>query len=227
MAITDATNYSNGTASRLVKTGSGAIAGIYVNSHTSGTLEIFDGISDQLSYEGAVATGTLVIESLPTDGMLVVVGSQYRFKDVLTDPNDVKIGADEAECALNLSRAVRGGPGAGTSFHVGTIANPDVLTSITTPGTLDISARVAGTAGNSLTAYGIDDESHVYFTPDGGDVFSPGVTLSGGEDPVHQICTTITLASGPQAVSFPEPIAFHNGLYVKKGGTINFTVLYY
>lgn len=42
MAITDAVKYTNGTTSQAIKSAPGAFYGIIVNSHTSGTLKLWD-----------------------------------------------------------------------------------------------------------------------------------------------------------------------------------------
>lgn len=49
--------YRNLTASALVKTGSGKIAGIVVNSHTSGTIKVWD----NTSAAGAVLFNTITL----------------------------------------------------------------------------------------------------------------------------------------------------------------------
>jgi len=45
MAVLDLAKYNNGTASALIKTGQGALHGVIVNSHTSGTLKFWDNTS--------------------------------------------------------------------------------------------------------------------------------------------------------------------------------------
>lgn len=42
MAVLDLAKYANGTASALIKTGQGALHGVIVNSHSSGTLKFWD-----------------------------------------------------------------------------------------------------------------------------------------------------------------------------------------
>jgi hypothetical protein len=37
---------------------------------------------------------------------------------------------------------------------------------------------------------------------------------------------TITLAAGPQVLSFPAPLEFTGGLYFTEGGTADITVIY-
>lgn len=45
MKIRDSASYTNLTASALIKTGAGVLKGIIVNSHTSGTLKLWDNTS--------------------------------------------------------------------------------------------------------------------------------------------------------------------------------------
>jgi len=47
--------YTNATASTLVKTGAGAFYGIVVNSHTSGTMKLWDNTS---------AAGTVILNTI-------------------------------------------------------------------------------------------------------------------------------------------------------------------
>lgn len=41
----DSYKYTNGTASALIRTGGGTVAGVIVNSHTSGTMKLWDNTS--------------------------------------------------------------------------------------------------------------------------------------------------------------------------------------
>lgn len=45
MKVRDAATYTNISASTLIKTGAGVLKGIVVNSHTSGTLKLWDNTS--------------------------------------------------------------------------------------------------------------------------------------------------------------------------------------
>lgn len=45
MAAIDGAQYSNKTASALIKTGSGTVAGFIINSNSSGTLKLWDNTS--------------------------------------------------------------------------------------------------------------------------------------------------------------------------------------
>lgn len=41
----DSHKYTNGSASALIRTGAGTVAGVIVNSHTSGTMKLWDNTS--------------------------------------------------------------------------------------------------------------------------------------------------------------------------------------
>lgn len=45
MAVTDNVKYLNGTTSQAVKSAPGALYGVMVNSHTSGTIKLWDNTS--------------------------------------------------------------------------------------------------------------------------------------------------------------------------------------
>jgi len=47
----DSYKYTNGTTSQLIRTGPGQVAGVIVNSHTSGTMKLWDALT---------ATGTVI-----------------------------------------------------------------------------------------------------------------------------------------------------------------------
>lgn len=121
------------------------------------------------------ATGTVTVTLVPQELDTVTIGSvTYMFTD-LSDPtsaNEVLIGATQTETAANLSAAITAGVGAGSTYSVGTVANPDV-TSSPSGTSVTITARVAGVAGNAiaLSATG------------GGDVTVPA-TLTGGVDQI-------------------------------------------
>lgn len=46
---------TNGTASALIKTGGGSVAGVVVNSHTNGTMKLWDNTS---------AAGTVIVNTI-------------------------------------------------------------------------------------------------------------------------------------------------------------------
>lgn len=56
--------YSNLTASALLKTGTGTVAGIIINSHTSGTVKLWD----NTSAAGTVICNTITFSAVATTG---------------------------------------------------------------------------------------------------------------------------------------------------------------
>ncbi len=64
--------YINGTASALIKTGDGTLRGIIVNSHSSGTLKLWDNTS---------AAGTVIMNtfSFPTGSGVYMFGDGISF----------------------------------------------------------------------------------------------------------------------------------------------------
>ncbi len=81
----------------------------------------------------------------------VSIGGQvYTFNTLLTDTaNNVLIGADATAMGANLAAAINGGAGAGTLYGTGTVANASV-TAVAALGIVTVTARTAGTAGNSI-----------------------------------------------------------------------------
>lgn len=81
----------------------------------------------------------------------VVIGGQtYTFNTSLTDTaNNVLIGADVTAMAENLTAAINAGTGAGTKYGTGTVANTSV-SATSALGVVTVTARTAGTAGNSI-----------------------------------------------------------------------------
>lgn len=81
----------------------------------------------------------------------VVIGGQtYTFNTSLTDTaNNVLIGVDVTAMGDNLAAAINGAAGAGTLYGTGTVANTSV-TAVAALGVVTVTAKVAGTAGNSI-----------------------------------------------------------------------------
>lgn len=86
----------------------------------------------------------------------VTVGSTvYTFKTALstgpTVANQVLIGANIAAAVTNLTAAINGSAGVGTTYSVGTAANADVTAVANTgSGTVTVTAKVPGAIGNSI-----------------------------------------------------------------------------
>lgn len=96
------------------------------------------------------ATGSLSFNGNSLDGETVTIGATvYRYVSVLAQAYDVLIGATASITINNHIAAVTAGAGAGTVYGNGTAVHPDV-TAAASPGKMDVTALVAGAAGNSI-----------------------------------------------------------------------------
>lgn len=116
------------------------------------------------------ATGTITFSSTgPVDGETIQIGSQvYTLKTAAADPFDVTISATPSTMASNLSAAVNAGAGSGTAYGTGTTEHPDVSAG-PSAGVVTITAKVTGTAGNSIAL--VEDATNTAVS---------GAVLSGG-----------------------------------------------
>lgn len=101
---------------------------------------------------GVKASGTLTLTGQPLDTETVTIGTKvYTFLDTLTNTDGyVHIGATAEESADNLRNAINGGPGRGTDYATATTDHPDVTATDGAGTTVVITAKVDGTAGNSI-----------------------------------------------------------------------------
>jgi hypothetical protein len=211
-------NYFNTTASGQVKTGPGTLYGVIVNSHTSGTLRFNDGTSTTTS-AGVKATQTLTASGVFTAGETVTAGDvTYTIVTTLSSPavrNEVLRGANAAATIDNLKAAINGDAGAGTTYSLGTVANPQVVATTNTDTTQVVEAYTVGTAGNTIIT-----------TETCANAAWGAATLAGGAEPSLLMINTITLAAGPQVLNFGVGVNFYAGLYFTEGGTADITVIY-
>lgn len=117
---------------------------------TDGTsLQYYNGV-------GSFATATLTLNSVPSNGDTVTLGSTtYTFNTVLGGANSVLIGVDVQACLTNLADAVAATAGQiGSTVGTGTVVNPDASFEVTEPadGTGVATALAAGTIGNSIAS---------------------------------------------------------------------------
>lgn len=209
-------HYANGTASAQVKTGVGRVAGVIVNSHTSGTFRLNDGESGTTS-AGVKATQTLTTTGTFSNGETVTVGDvPYTMVTTLSGAkNEVLIGASAAASLDNLKSAINATAGEGTTYGTGTVANPKAEATTNTATTQVVAAYDVGTYGNDIVT-----------TETAANASWGDTTLGSGAEPSTLINNTYTVATGSQVVSFPEPVEFVRGLYITVGGTIDYTVVY-
>lgn len=166
MAEISGAQFRNLSASEVVKTGVGKVYGIVVNSHSSGTIKLYDGVDNTA---GAKATGTLTLSGaglVPaahatttltstgtnvTDGGTVTIGSVvYRFKDTPAAIKDVQIGASASATLDNLKAAINGSGTPGTEYFAGTTAHPLIIAGAKNSTTIKLWSRTYGTANNTL-----------------------------------------------------------------------------
>lgn len=100
------------------------------------------------------ATGTLTITPANNalDTETVTIGTKtYTFQTTLTDVNgNVQIGVDGSTTLDNLIAAINLGAGAGTLYAASTTLNPDVSAAAGALDTMDVTAKIGGTTGNSI-----------------------------------------------------------------------------
>lgn len=199
----------NITESALIKTGTGKLRGVIINSHTSGTLKLVDGLyngaaaSGVLTSSGAMvpadyAIGTLTSDATAVaDGATVVVGATggtsitYRAKTTPVQAYDVAIGstADGSAFLANLKKAINGtGLGDGTDYYAGTAVNPDIVAGALTSTTLVVAFKTIGTGGNAYTT--TETSTHLSW---GGATLAGGVTAAGATITIGSITYTVTL----------------------------------
>lgn len=130
----------------------------------------YGGGTAQFTLQGTAATGTLTGVGNVLNGETVTIdGKVYLFETVLTNVDGhVLIGVDLAASLSNLAAAIVLGPGAGSVYASATTLHPTV-TATSTPTTLEATAKVVGTSGNSITT-----------TETSATLSWGGATLSGG-----------------------------------------------
>jgi len=213
--MTSGALYLNGTTSQQVSAIPGKVYGVIVNSHTSGTLRLNDGIGGTTS-AGVKATQTLTASGVFLNNETVTIaGLVYTFKTTLTGAKDeVLIGVSAAASLDNLKSAINATAGEGTTYGTGTIANNYVTATTNDDTTQIVEAIRIGEYGNAFTT-----------TETGADASWGAGTLTGGVNVNKIVVNTYTLSAGSQVILFPEPVVFNSGLYLTKGGTIDYTVI--
>lgn len=167
--------YLNLTESGIVKSGQGKLHGVIINSHTNGTLKLYDGTEggaqatstltsagacvpashgqNVLTSTGAMVAGTHAVSVLTGDaiveGNVVVIGTKtYTFKAIPdTSANEVGLGASTEEALTNLYNAINGNYGSIVA-HTQVVATAHDATTVTVRG------RVAGTSLNTVATTG-------------------------------------------------------------------------
>lgn len=100
------------------------------------------------------AVGILTLTGLPLNTETVVLdGKTYTFQDTLTDVDgNVHIGASASESIDFLIAAIMLGAGAGTAYADSMTVHPSVVAVAGAGDTMDVTAHVKGTSGNSIAS---------------------------------------------------------------------------
>ena len=208
--------YKNLTASASIKTGTGVVSGVIVNSHSSGTLKLNDGL-DGTAASAVKATGVLTGTDVFTDGETVTVGARtYTFVTALSSPSvvDEVVLGTLAVSLDNLKSAINATAGAGTTYSTGTLVHEQVTATTNTDTAQTVEALSGGTYGNEVAT-----------TETGANASFAATTLAGGADANTLLNNTMTFASGERNIELFEA-SFSVGLYATIGGTADITIVY-
>lgn len=224
------TNYSTGTSAHpdvvattntnTVQTVRGRVPGISLNDVPTTTTMANTAWAD-VTLGGGTGNSDA---GVTTEGAVFAInGRSYTAVIELSESLGASAIADqilwvtsEAVFLDNIKKAINATGIAGTDYSTGTTQNVDVMATTNTDTTQVIVAREKGTAGNAITT--TEEMANYAWTST---VLANGTGANG-----RVMCNTITFASGPQQLSFAEPINFVNGLYITAGGTIDYTVIY-
>lgn len=211
--------YKNITESTLLKAGQGIVSKIIINSHTSGTVKLIDGLSDGVLASGTLtSTGAMVpgshAESVVTadaivDGNIITIGTTtYTAKTELTGAAyEVLIGGSDAAFLDNLKLAINDSGVEGTNYGINTVAHPSVYATTNTDTTQKVVARVPGITPNTLPTTGTTTRISWADTTLGGGTgnSNPGVTTAGATITIGNRTYTALLqlseASGATAIA--------------------------
>ncbi len=164
------------TESGIIVRGNGKLDKVTINSHTSGTLALYDALGvgvaasgtltqsvgatvpashgqTELTSSGAMVAGTHPVSVLTGDaivaGNVVVIGTRtYTFKAIPdTTADEIGLGASTEEALTNLYNAINGDYGSVS-------ANTQVVAVAKDATTLTVRGRVAGTSLNAVATTG-------------------------------------------------------------------------
>lgn len=138
-------------------------------------------ISGQGTTPAVAATGTVTFTENPSDGDTLQIGAvTYKFMTSPAAANDVAIQATVYETAQNLADVINGDSG---EAYAGTTSPSLDVSAEVEAGVMTLTARTAGTAGNSLALVQTGDFANV-----------SGATLSGGvNSSSSQVTDTVQL----------------------------------
>lgn len=170
------------------------------DTKATGTLTLTGAIVPGKHAESVVTANTIV------DGSQITIGDvTYTFKTALTTdpatvPNEVLIGAGDAEALDNLKSAINATAGEGTTYSTGTVAHPDVVATDNAATTQKVVARVPGTAVNSKATTSLDAT-----------LSWPAATLGDGTGASNPGVAPETVTIGAKTYSFVDVLSETNG----------------
>lgn len=97
------------------------------------------------------ATGSIAFSGNPADGDTVTVGeTTYKFKTDMAAANDIKLGSSQSDSIATLVKVINGTGASGTDYYAST-TTPNASAFASASGAeATITAKTAGTAGNSV-----------------------------------------------------------------------------
>lgn len=171
----------NITESGLIKRGTGIVKSVVVNSHSSGTLKLVDGLANgvvatttltsagacvpashgqtELTSSGAMVAGTHAVSVLTgdavVDGNVVVIGSiTYTAKDVIGGAYEVAIGGSTETFLANLVKAINLTGIQGQNYSGVPTKHSQVVAVTSDATTMTVRGRVPGTSLNTVATTG-------------------------------------------------------------------------
>lgn len=163
------------TESGIITRGFGKLGKVTINSHSSGTLALYDATEvgvqatgtltssgacvpashgqTELTSSGAMVAGTHAVSvftssGVVVDGETITIGTTvYTAKAIPTTLYDVAMGTNAEAFLSNLKNAING---SGTGFYMTTPAHPDVVAVSSDATTLTVRGRVPGTSLNTV-----------------------------------------------------------------------------
>lgn len=132
-----------------------AVGDIYIGTVLSDGSRIILNVRGRnpISVAGVQAQGTLTIaEPVTTTDQFTIGLIQYTMITTPVAAYDIAIGADEAASKVNIVAAINASGTPGTEYFAGTLANPLVSAAAFVGDDCVLTARLAGTAGNSIVS---------------------------------------------------------------------------
>jgi hypothetical protein len=174
------------------------------------------------------AVGLLVFSGNASDGETVTIGARpYRFKTSIVSTNDdILIGATAADTIDNFVAALNRSGGAGTLYSAETQINADVRADAASSTTLKVTAKEAGTGGNSLAT------TDTVTSAAWGNSTLTGGAAAVAADPWLEDENWLSQDTQPNAREFSIDLTFQAGLYLidsqgnKQPQTARFDVRY-